>query len=68
VEVCDRTGGIPPLAKHPLVAALHSVLTKVEPTCFTKAATDPRWKAAMTAELKALISNKTWTLCPRPSQ
>jgi transposase InsO family protein len=54
--------------KHPLPIALHSVLTEVEPTCFTKAATDTRWRAAMAAEFEALISNKTWTLCPRPSQ
>jgi hypothetical protein len=42
------------------------MLTEIEPTCFTKAATDPRWRAAMAAEFEALISNGTWTLCPRP--
>jgi hypothetical protein len=30
------------------------------------ASPDPRWQAAMSTELLALISNGTWTLCPRP--
>jgi hypothetical protein len=51
--------------RHPSVA-LHVVLSEIEPICFTKATADSRWKAAMTQEFEALISNGTWTLCPRP--
>jgi hypothetical protein len=52
-------------SKHPLFS-FHSVLPELEPTCYSKAANDPRWKTAMSAEFAALVSNKTWTLCPRP--
>jgi hypothetical protein len=51
--------------KHPPTAFL-TTLSLPEPTCFSKAIIDPRWKTAMTQEFEALISNGTWTLCPRP--
>jgi hypothetical protein len=43
-----------------------SVLYESEPSCYSKAASNPRWQAAMIAEFDALTSNSTWTLCPRP--
>jgi hypothetical protein len=45
----------------------HTMLPETEPSCYSKAASDPRWQAAMSLEFEALISNKTWILCPRPS-
>jgi hypothetical protein len=47
---------------------LPSTLSEIEPSCYTKAALDARWRAAMSQEFDALITNGTWTLCPRPSQ
>jgi transposase InsO family protein len=44
----------------------HSSFPEIEPSCYSKAAADPRWQAAMSAEFTALIDNKTWSLCPRP--
>jgi len=52
-------------SKYPFLS-FHSVLPESEPTSYSKAALDPRWKAAMSAEFEALLSNGTWTLCPRP--
>jgi hypothetical protein len=51
--------------KHPPTAFL-TTFSLPEPTCFSKAIIDPRWKIAMTQKFEALISNGTWTLCPRP--
>jgi hypothetical protein len=51
--------------RHPLTS-YHVILQETEPSCFKKAAGDPRWQQAMTAEFEALISNGTWTLCPPP--
>jgi hypothetical protein len=72
----SRTGSLKPktfddfhlyyTTKYSPLQAFPSILTETEPTCFTKAAIDSRWRAAMTAEFEALISNGTWTLCPRP--
>jgi hypothetical protein len=44
-----------------------TIFPESEPSCYSKAASDPRWQAAMSAEFEALISNGTWTLCPRPT-
>jgi hypothetical protein len=44
----------------------HSALPDLEPTCYSKAALDSRWRDAMKAEIDALVSNHTWTLCPQP--
>jgi hypothetical protein len=52
-------------SKHPPIA-LHTSLSLVEPTCYTKAATDSCWRSAMALEFDALMANGTWTLCPRP--
>ena len=52
--------------RHPL-RVLSSIVIKSEPTCFTKAVSNPRWKAIMRHEFDALLANNTWSLCPRPS-
>ncbi|XP_062173574.1 uncharacterized protein LOC133879040 [Alnus glutinosa] len=44
----------------------HTILSEKEPTSFTKATTNSRWREAMLQEFQALVSNGTWTLCPRP--
>jgi hypothetical protein len=51
--------------KHPL-QSFHTILSEKEPNNFTKAAADSRWQDAMLQEFQALVSNGTWTLCPRP--
>lgn len=53
--------------KHSL-CALSSVSIPLEPTCYTQAEKSPEWRAAMGDEFYALLANKTWSLCPRPSQ
>jgi len=52
--------------RHPL-QVLSSIVIESEPTCFTKAVSNPHWKAAMGREFDALLANNTWSLCPRPS-
>ncbi|KAM1764236.1 hypothetical protein ACFX11_003507 [Malus domestica] len=44
--------------------ALSVSLTTDEPTCFTQAAHKPKWRAAMTEEINALLKNNTWVLVP----
>jgi hypothetical protein len=51
--------------KHPL-QSFHTILSEKEPNNFTKAAANSRWQDAMLQEFQALVSNGTWTLCPRP--
>jgi hypothetical protein len=51
--------------RHPF-QAFHTILHEKEPSSFSKAITNSRWKVAMTQEFKALLANGTWTLCPRP--
>uniref|UniRef100_A0A2N9I1W1 Integrase catalytic domain-containing protein n=1 Tax=Fagus sylvatica TaxID=28930 RepID=A0A2N9I1W1_FAGSY len=50
---------------HPL-KAFHATDLPPEPTTFSHASKIPEWKAAMDLEYQALITNGTWTLCPRP--
>jgi hypothetical protein len=50
---------------HPLKSHL-PISSIIESTCYSKAVIDPHWKTAMNQEYEALISNGTWTLCPRP--
>jgi hypothetical protein len=38
----------------------------VTPATYRGALSEPAWRSAMEAELDALISNRTWTLVPRP--
>jgi hypothetical protein len=47
-------------------ASLPAASTETEPSCYSKAASDARWRAAMSQEFEALTANGTWTLCPRP--
>lgn len=51
--------------RHPLIC-LHSISLPPTPSTYKQAAAHPQWIEAMTSEYKALISNHTWTLCPRP--
>jgi hypothetical protein len=51
--------------RHPLVA-LHTSLSLVEPTCYTKAAIDSHCRTAMSKEFGTLMANGTWNLCYRP--
>jgi hypothetical protein len=51
--------------RHPLLC-LHTIHLLPTPSTYTQAADHPEWIAAMTSEYQALISNHTWTLCPRP--
>jgi hypothetical protein len=53
--------------KH-LLCALSSISLPLEPTCYSQAEKSPEWRAAMGDEFDALLANKTWSLCPRPSQ
>jgi hypothetical protein len=53
--------------KYPFLS-LHTTLSEMEPSSYSKAVLDPRWRHAMQLEFDALISNDTWTLCPRPLQ
>ena len=43
----------------------HLTISAIEPSCYCKAASDPRWVQAMIEEFQALQNNGTWTLCPR---
>jgi hypothetical protein len=71
----SRTGSLKPKpfpdyqllchTKHPPTAFL-AAQPDAEPSCFSKAVTDPRWLTAMSQEFDALVGNGTWTLCPRP--
>jgi len=49
------------------LSALHIKTLPQEPYTFKQASSKPEWIEAMHHEYKALISNQTWTLCPRPS-
>jgi hypothetical protein len=52
--------------KYPLLA-FHTVQLPPEPSTYKQAASKPEWTQAMLLEYNALVSNQTWTLCPRPS-
>jgi hypothetical protein len=51
--------------KYPISALQTSILAQ-EPSTYKQAASHPDWTQAMILEYNALISNQTWTLCPRP--
>lgn len=43
---------------------LSAIEHEVEPTSYAQAAKDPRWRATMTDDYNALITNNTWELVP----
>ena len=49
--------------RHPLHAALTTLSSTTEPTCFNIAAKSPEWHASMAFEFHALQQNGTWSLC-----
>ncbi|XP_059446721.1 uncharacterized mitochondrial protein AtMg00810-like [Corylus avellana] len=61
----SRTGSLRPKA-FPDFQLYHTSVSDCEPRTYKQAATDSRWMEAMQQEYDALISNGTWTLCPRP--
>jgi len=53
------------LSRHPLVT-FTSVILSPAPSTYKQAASKSEWVAAMTTEFQALLTNNTWSLCPRP--
>jgi hypothetical protein len=55
--------------KYPLPRAYTAslVCNEIEPTSYTQAAKDVKWRAAMAEEFNALIKTGTWTLVPKTS-
>jgi hypothetical protein len=51
--------------KHPF-KALHSMTLPPKPSCYSMAASNPHWRAAMGSEFDAFMSTGTWSLCPCP--
>jgi hypothetical protein len=75
VITCSQTGNLKPKSfpdfklfravKHPFLA-YHTLTLPPEPSTYHQAATKPEWVDAMSQEFHALLSNQTWSLCPRP--
>jgi hypothetical protein len=61
----SRTGSLK-LKTFPEFHLYHTKLVDIEPVSYHQAATDSRWMEAMQQEFDTLLSNQTWTLCPRP--
>uniref|UniRef100_A0A2N9ESZ2 Reverse transcriptase Ty1/copia-type domain-containing protein n=1 Tax=Fagus sylvatica TaxID=28930 RepID=A0A2N9ESZ2_FAGSY len=56
-----------PLPRALVAAAMDTAIT--EPTCFTSASKNPKWRQAMNSEFDALLKNNTWSLVPpHPTQ
>uniref|UniRef100_A0A2N9I5M9 Reverse transcriptase Ty1/copia-type domain-containing protein n=1 Tax=Fagus sylvatica TaxID=28930 RepID=A0A2N9I5M9_FAGSY len=47
-----------------LLAAATKISGLTEPTCFTTASKNPKWRQAMNSEFDALLKNHTWSLVP----
>jgi len=41
---------------------LDTSIVDLEPTSYTQASTDPKWREAIVEEFNAFITNKTWEL------
>jgi hypothetical protein len=52
--------------RYPLPRALlaESISSVADPTCFTQAVKDSKWRHAMNLEFDALLKNQTWKLVP----
>jgi len=61
----SRTGSLRPKSFSDY-KLFHSQFSETEPSSYSKAVLDPKWQAAMQLEFDALMSNGTWSLCPRP--
>jgi len=46
---------------------LAAVIAEKEPTTFSKAVKDGRWRSTMQHEIQTLEDNHTWTVCPLPT-
>ena len=44
----------------------HPIPPTLEPTCVSKAVSNPQWREAMSSELTALMRHGTWDLVPPP--
>ena len=57
------------VTRHPLPRELlaHCHQDEVEPTCFTQASKNPKWRTAMEEGFNALMRNGTWQLVPSHS-
>jgi hypothetical protein len=53
------------VTKHPILTSLAPLIPPI-PSTFKQAAAKPESMNAMTSEYNALLSNQTWSLCPRP--
>jgi hypothetical protein len=53
------------ITKHPSLTS-PAIFIPPTPSTFKQAATKPGWMNAMAIEYNALLSNQTWSLCPRP--
>jgi hypothetical protein len=51
--------------RHP-ISAFQILSLPHEPSTYKQAASQPEWLHTMNLEYDALVSNQTWTLCPRP--
>ncbi|KAK3034893.1 hypothetical protein RJ639_033256 [Escallonia herrerae] len=52
------------ICKPQQLLSLYSYLPIEEPSCFTHAVKDPKWRAATADEFNALLANDTWVLVP----
>lgn len=50
--------------RYPLLKALITTLSDLEPTCFSQASKSHAWRSAMSEEINALLKNNTWSLVP----
>jgi len=64
----SQTGNLKPKefpGRHP-ISAFQILSLPHEPSTYKQAASQSEWLHVMNLEYDALVSNQTWTLCPRP--